>query len=367
VRARLRCLPSSWSWSWSWSLALALTASCAPGDEPSSASSGLIYGADDRIEYHQAPPGEVRTVMGEAIVALVPKANLVVERGKVHIAAPSWREQVGLCPGERFGEQPAAAFCSGVLLDSELVLTAGHCLRLFALERFVVVFGYHYGSPGMLAVDDVVDVGAILVEALDSPGTQSRMDFAWLRLARPPRAPHRPAALFAQTPPLTVGDPVSFIGAGGGIPLKLDPGGRARDLRLDSGDFFLADTDSTGGASGGALLDRDGHLLGILAKGGSDFTVTAAGCRSLNHQPDGARAEEEFTYAHHALAALCQADPGASTLCRSDCETPCRALAAPDGGCAMGGSSNRGLDVGAVSGLALLISCLRRSRRKQGV
>jgi hypothetical protein len=343
------------------SIALALTSGCAPG-EASTASSPLIYGADDRIEHYQAPPGHVRSVMAEAIVAFVPKADLVVDRSGITIAAPSWAERAGLCPDERFADQPAAAFCSGVLVDTDLVLTAGHCLRLLALERFAVVLGYHYQSPGVLAVDDVIDVRAILAEALDPPGAQPRMDYAWLRLARAPRAPHRPVALFARTPPLAVGDPVSFVGAGGGIPLKLDPGGRVRDLRLDGRDFFLADTDSTGGASGGALLDREGHLLGILAKGGSDFTVTAAGCRSLIHQPDGARTEEEFSYVHHALAALCDADPGASSLCRSDCETPCRALAPPDGGCALGGGTSRAPELGTGLGLLFLIWRRRRSR-----
>ena len=58
-------------------------------------SSPLIYGKDDRREYHQAPAGAVRTVMSEAMVALVPRARL---KGSLEVMAGplDWRSAARL-------------------------------------------------------------------------------------------------------------------------------------------------------------------------------------------------------------------------------------------------------------------------------
>jgi hypothetical protein len=332
---------------------------CAPTGDQASVTA-LIYGADDRLEYYQAPESAARTLMALSMAAFIPRKYLQVRGSTIEIAAPTWEEQSRLCPGERFAEQPAASFCTGVLVDQELVLTSGHCVRLFALEDFALVFGYYYSGPGKLAVDDVVAPRKILAEALDAEGTRPRLDYAWLRLERPPRPPHRPAELFVRPPPLAAGDRITFIGTGGGIPLKLDGGGEVRDPRRGEGDYFVADSDSIAGASGGGAFDGQATLLGVLSRGGTDYAATPAGCQALARRPSGERAEEELTHSYRAVEALCASASVTGSLCRPDCADRCQATSAePAGGCALEGRPAPG---GAVWLLPLIWAARARRR-----
>jgi hypothetical protein len=252
------------------------TVGCAGEADPSErAARAIVYGADDRREYFElASPGE-RATMAASMVALIPAASIRRAPQGIVAEAPSWGDRDGLCPGERFAEQPAAAFCSGVLVDWDLVLTAGHCVRVLAPQDLRVVFGYYYVAPGRLAATeaDVMEVSAIASEALDPASAEPRLDYAWLRLRRPVSPPLAPAPVHVRAPALTPGDPVVSIGAGGGVPMKADAGGRVRGLRAPWLDYFLADTDTSGGSSGGGGFDQQLSLLGILVRGGADASV----------------------------------------------------------------------------------------------
>ena len=263
-------------------------------------------------------------------------------------------------------DQPAAALCTGILVDQDLVLTADHCVRVLPLADLTVVFGYYYRDAGVLAIDDTVDIASIVAEELDSDGTTPRLDYAWLRLRARAPASHLPAPIYTQDAPFDVGTPIISIGAGGGIPLKLDSGGEIRDARTDVGDYFVADTDTFGGGSGGGAFDAQMNLLGILARGGTDFVATDAGCNAVVQQPDGSTADEEFTYASRAVEGLCAKDPTASSLCRADCGNLCTAIPPPasDGGCSIEGVID-GNDRMWPWFLLLVLPVARRSRRRE--
>ncbi len=306
--------------------------------------STIVYDADDRREHFEVEQAEVRAIAAESVVAFVPRAWLRWRGQELLIDAPSWGEASDLCPSERFANQPAAAFCSGVLVDWDLVLTAGHCLRLLALENFFVVFGYYYAAPGTLAIGDgdVIEPAEIVSEALDPATTEPRLDYAWLRLSKPARPPRAPAAVRLRPEALAVGDRIVSVGAGGGVPLKIDTGATVRGLRAQL-DYFVADADTTRGASGGAAFDRDSALAGVLVRGAQDLSYTDTGCQMTIHEQNAAAAEQ-FNHAHAALDRLCAEDKAHSSLCRSDCDDPCRALPgppapaleAPDGRCSFG-------------------------------
>jgi hypothetical protein len=124
------------------------------------------------------------------------------------VNAPSLCTLQGLCRGERFVDQPAAAFCTGVLVDWDLVLTAGHCVHLFALEDFVVLFDYDYSAPGVLTSKGETRAPVEVVsEALDPQGVDPRLDYAWIRLDSPVSSPRKPVAVYRRAPPLTLGEP----------------------------------------------------------------------------------------------------------------------------------------------------------------
>jgi hypothetical protein len=338
---------------------------CSGADErPDHVTTPLIHGADDRLEYFDVGSPDLRARMSQSMVALVPRARIIEQGRAVVLTAPTLGEQEELCQGERFAEQPAAAFCTGVLVDWDLVLTAGHCLRLLALDDFAVVFGYYEPSPGALAPLELRAPTEIVNEALDARGGAQRLDYGWIRLGAPVAPPRRPVPVFVRPPPLTRGDAVISVGTPGGVPLKLDRGGAVRDPREATGDYFSADTDTSHGSSGGAAFDERLSLVGVFVRGGTDSLLTPDDCRREVHDPDDAASEEQFTYVHRAVEALC-ADELASSICRPDCGNPCQAAPWPvlvaGGGCAM---TRDGQGSPWALALGVALSAVRRLRRR---
>lgn len=354
---------------------------CSASADPTIAATGsaeqrFINGSDDRRQYFEVLADGERAAFEEFAVALMPRSTSeLLELGAVS-QVPTWGEANGLCDDEPFAEEPAAAFCSGVLVDWDLVLTSGHCVDFLPLESYRVVFGYYYAAPGELAVSpaDVYEPAEVLLARADGQNPGERLDFAWLRLRERVRLPHRPAAVNTAPPGPALGAPVISIGAGGGAPLKLDAGGRVRNVRPGIDDYFVADTDTSEGSSGGGIFDADLALLGTLARGAPDYVETGAGCRVTARESDPALAREQFTFVHRAVEALCAMD-ASRALCDPSCEQPCASAARPpdpperaDEGCTLSptatssGGSGKLARAGAALVLALLASTERRRR-----
>jgi hypothetical protein len=165
-------------------------------------------------------------------------------------------------------------------------------------------------------------------------------------------------------------DRVISIGAGGGVPMKWDEGGRVQGIRADYDDYLIADTDTSQGSSGGGVFDANLVLLGNLARGAPDFERSADGCFVTSTESDPAAAREQFTYAHRAVEALC-ATGSDSVLCDETCGEPCDAGAfapvgwdedaAQDLTCAVARSTNSG---GARSAIGLVVAAATLSARR---
>ena len=145
------------------------------------ASAPVVYGTDDRQELFQTTSDEVRRAGESSLVALVEDAALsgaAAGDPRALFATQSWAERRDLCDTVRFGEQPAAASCSGVLAGDDLVLTAGHCARNLDCSRLHVVFGYSYGVRGEAPVLDATDVyrcSEVLAFEIPSVQDQNRL------------------------------------------------------------------------------------------------------------------------------------------------------------------------------------------------
>jgi hypothetical protein len=330
-----------------------------PG-ELGQARDGVVYDQDDRREYFDVAEPEWRAPFEESLVALVPNRALArTADSSLRLVAQTWQEASKLCDGEPFGEQPGAAFCTGVLLDWDLVLTAGHCARQLAPRDFSFVLDYFYSAPGVLDLreDQVLRPAELVVDALDPSYAEPRLDFAWYRLQQPVSPPRRPAALRPQRAGLAAGDALVAIGTGGGVPLKLDAGAHVVDPRADVLDYFEADTDTSKGSSGSAAFDSEQALVGILSRGSADYEAQPEGCNKTARVTEPGQFEE-FTYVQAALKALCAKDD-TSELCGLSCDGACRVAERPEprvrmhavGGCCFTPGP-------APASLAALLACL---------
>ncbi|HTV25922.1 MAG TPA: serine protease, partial [Polyangiaceae bacterium] len=327
-------------------------------------SEAFVNGGDDRREYFELAEPAQRAALEQFTVALMTDSAAAALTGGHVGVLPTWSEINSLCDGEPFGDQPAAAFCSGVLVDWDLVLTSGHCVSAIPQPNLRVAFNYYYQAEGELAMrdEDVYPVGRVVVSRRDDPTPNDqgeRLDFAWVELERPAAPPHRPAPTYTRSRGASESDRVISIGAGGGVPIKWDEGGRVRSTRSEFDDYLIADTDTSQGSSGGGIFDEDLVVLGSLARGAADFARTDAGCYVTSSESDPTLAREQFTYVHRAVEALCAAG-SSSVLCDDACGEPCDAGAleplrkkSDDSGCSFAASAPRGHDDARGLGVAL--------------
>ena len=206
-------------------------------------ANAVIYGDDDRVEIADLDDDEIRAAAARV-------AALVVDE-----PMQSWGEEQQLCDSVRFAEQPVVARCGAVLMDADLVLTAGHCARMCSLSRIV------FGDDDSYACTDVV-----------ADHIADDVDFAWLRLDRPVLG-IEPA--LARREPASIGESLTLLSFPGGIPMKADQGGVVTSRGEAS---FRTNHDAFAGSSGGPLLDATGAVVGILGGGAPDFVETPAGC-----------------------------------------------------------------------------------------
>jgi trypsin-like peptidase len=386
-------LPSRWPWGmlvpltsrrvqWMGALCLVLSAGCGVAAPVGTAELGLdaepfINGGDDRLEYFELSDPAQRAAFEEFTVVLMTEsaAQAVVDGHAGEL--PTWGDVNQLCESEPFAEQPSAAFCSGVLVDWDLVLTSGHCVDAVPLTELRVAFSYYYAAEGQLATraEDIYRVNRVIASRRDPevPDDQGeRLDYAWLELEEAAGPPHRPAPVFTRSEGVVERDPVISIGAGGGVPVKWDGGGHVQSTRASYDDYFIADTDTSQGSSGGGVFDGQLAVVGSLARGAADFAKSPTGCFVTDVESDPGLAREQFTYVNRAVEGLC-AEGSSSVLCDDACEQPCDAgvLEPPgkashdDSGCSLGatgrGTSRTGL---ALIGAAVTALSRRRMLRR---
>ncbi|MBN1946810.1 MAG: trypsin-like peptidase domain-containing protein, partial [Bradymonadales bacterium] len=269
-------------------------------------SQPVVYGEDNRTDYYAHPDEALRQLTAESIVALVPPSDLdMSDPEDIGILAPTLGSYYNLCEDQRFRDQPTAAYCSGTLIDDDLVLTAGHCVESDSECRgFRYVFNYFYEAEGELATiraEDVYECQRLVVQRYTST-----VDYAILQLDRQVTSPHQPATVRLEEAALQVGASVPIIGFGSGLPAKIDDGGQVVDARASTLDYFVATTDTFGGNSGSGVFDADLRVVGILVRGEPDY-VWQDDCRVVNVLPaDGGGTGEDITYVHQAIQDLCE-------------------------------------------------------------
>lgn len=370
---RLRGLSSA-----AWLLA-SIASACAAPPSLDEASRGLIYGDDDRRDVIDAPRAELAALALQRTVAFLPLERLVrISASRLEVRAGSLGELNHLCPGEAFTHQPAAATCSGVLVDDRLILTAGHCVDASArCDDRALVFGYAVlDASGTITLEeeDVYRCRSIPLRRYDTDAQGRRWDYAWIELDRPVSAPRRAAELAPDVP--AVGRALTVVGYPSGLPAKLDSGATVLS-RPSCQDYFTLDSDTFEASSGSGVFDEAGRLVGILARGGVDYEYEEERGCAVARRVAAATSEqaEQASFVESARVALCASGWESSRLCppslhatgpdAPDVRDARDATCAPEptepstvGGCAAAPPLSSALALGLL--FALLIFSLRR-------
>jgi len=279
----------------------------------------VVYGNDDRLEVFNHPDADLRRIAQESIVALIPTFRINREPdGRYALYTQSLEDLRGLCADESFGNQPTAASCAGVLIDDDLVLTAGHCIDLGTpCDSYTYVFNYYLDAPDRLAAirdEDVYSCAGVVLRGTPRAREQTP-DFAIVQLDRPVEGGHARASIRPATA-LGEQEPLAMIGFGSGLPAKIDSGARVADPRAEQLDFFTANLDAFQGHSGSGTFDSENRLAGILISGRTPDYVTLEGesCERVSVYQDSQAGEVVHNIAP-IVTALCAAGWNAAELC----------------------------------------------------
>jgi hypothetical protein len=314
VRALLRLVPA-------FALAATGAAACADAGPDGSApdggeaADGVVYGTDDRQDVFAHANAALVARARQSTVALMSPSDFNASNpNNVTFNGPTLQVAQDLCAGQRFLNDPTPAFCSGTLIDDDLVLTAGHCITSQSActgTRFV--FNFFRPSAGTLqtvTTADIFSCASIVVRQQGTVGGQN-LDYAIVRLDRPAVPRFVPAPVRPGNDPVAVGQNVAVIGSGSGIPFKIDSGGSVRDPRAGTLDFFVATTDTFGGNSGSGVYETANNAVaGILVRGETDY-VSNGSCNVVNTCPETGCQGEDITYVRPAISAFCAASTSA--------------------------------------------------------
>ncbi|WP_426754839.1 trypsin-like serine peptidase [Myxococcus sp. Y35] len=288
---------------------------CGPEMASDSAGGGgtteqpVVYGNDDRMDVYEHPDAILRQYAMQASAVMIDRYDIDdTDPNNVALASLPLGEAIGLCPGQRFFDDPSPGWCSGTLIDDDLLLTAGHCVTGAADCRdYKWVFNFYRPNANAVQTLTTQDVFSCKEIVAHHYGTSNgrNLDYAIIRLDRPAAPRFAPAPIRAGNSAIPTGTNVAVIGSGSGIPLKIDSGGSVRNSRASTLDYFVATTDTFGGNSGSAVYDMtDRTIAGILVRGDDDY-VYQNNCYVVNECSETGCTGEAITYVRPAIEAFC--------------------------------------------------------------
>lgn len=230
--------------------------------------SNVIYGENsfreaDRIVSRSRQKSFADDLRRES-VALMTKSSWENLKNKNEIMRVS--ELYNLDSEISWREQESFAYCSGVVIASDKVLTAAHCFKEHTCEDTVMVFGYWKGSSSVEAVEcaSLLNPKAVNPEALDyavlTPAKRLTADKRTLKDLS--KLPLSTASLYKGASLFMVGYPL-------GVLQKISTGRvRGEDVNLG----IITNLDAFEGSSGSPVYNyRAQELIGILVSGENDF------------------------------------------------------------------------------------------------
>lgn len=183
-------------------------------------------------------------------------------------------EKYDLCQSEKYRKQPIGAFCSGVLVGSDVIATTGHGIDSNNLSETRFIFGFK--------VKDVNETNIVInnldiykgKEIINRKFSSNGPDWALIQLDR--KVMDHKMARIRTDGKISDNTKVHVIGHPCGLPLKL---GYDAIIKDNSNDYYFAATlDTYGGNAGAPVFNSETHEVeGILVRGETDF-ISVGNC-----------------------------------------------------------------------------------------
>jgi hypothetical protein len=237
----------------------------------------MIYGsADRRKDYYEIVKNADYQKAAESVAAFIPPEHYHLDGKGIQLITTPLGISASLCSGESYSDQPSAAYCTGFVVGSDLVATAGHCVRddwksVRIVFNYRIVQDHQSRHLDTIGANDVYAPTEVVAQEVDSNG----VDFAVLRVDRSIQS-HPPLNLRPEGS-ITQNEGVYTLGYPAGLPLKLAADASVRTVSLAG--YFVSNLDTFGGNSGSPVLNAATHQVeGILVRGDHDW-VTLGSCQ----------------------------------------------------------------------------------------
>ncbi len=257
-------------------------------------SSKVVYGTDDRKDLYQTT--DKLRELSRSTAALVAKSSLInIGDGNYTHRQVTLGDSQNLCDDQKYSEQYDLAFCSGFLVSSNVMVTAGHCIVDQATcNNTKVVFDFSIenesdvNGPEFISGENVYTCSSII----DRVKTDSGADYAVVYLDR--HVEGRIPLKVRTTGLVGVGMPVAVIGNPSGVPTKIADNAIVRGTLED---HFITNLDTFAGNSGSPIINTHTMTVeGILVRGDSDYNYDEHNqCYIVNQCSDYGCTGEEAT------------------------------------------------------------------------
>jgi V8-like Glu-specific endopeptidase len=264
----------------------------------------IVAGEDDRKDYFNleigAPGDNLKRKLADATAILTDKSDLIGQAdGSFKLNVGKFlRRGLAPCSGERFGNQHVGGWCSGFMVGTDVIVTAGHCGETEAeIQNTAYVFGFHVTSsddPGttQFLADQVYFGKELIAHELSPTG-----DFAIVRVDREITASGAAPLQVRKSGAIGLGQNIGVIGYPSGLPVKIAFGDATVVMR-DEDPWLFANLDTYGGNSGSAVFNADGLVEGILVRGAKDYDLDLANDCFRSNQIEDADGSEAVTKAN---------------------------------------------------------------------
>lgn len=261
----------------------------------------VVYGSDNRKEVYQL--SAVQKKLAASTVALVNGDPSLAGKPITLPLKPDLQTEEKLCDGQRFAKQPVPAFCSGALIAPDVILTAGHCVRVAGsregvpLNKMLFVFDFDMQSPTVVSIG-LPGRNVYAAKSLIKRVETNTVDYALIRLDR--KVVGRTPLKVAPRESLFVGKSLFVIGHPSGLPTKLANHAAISKLGTTT---FVSNLDTFAGSSGSPVFSVLNNIVGVLDAGQKDY-VRKGNCNVVNTLPNGKGGEQATRASALSLGAL---------------------------------------------------------------